>query len=205
LTPMGRGLSFKIMIVPMFPLPGVFLFPGALLPLHVFEPRYRSMIEDLLDTAGRLVMATVRQEDRHALADSPPVFEVAGLGEIVGHERLPDGRFLVALLGVERVRLLEVASSKLYRLADALPFAENAPAPGDGLPLRREVEDALATVARQEGELSHEVPLARLVDMLLLSSNLPESLMLEAFGSPDVEHRARIALAARRGHKHPES
>ena len=45
--------------VPVFPLPGVFLFPGTLLPLHIYESRYRLMIEDLLDKRGWLVISAI--------------------------------------------------------------------------------------------------------------------------------------------------
>jgi hypothetical protein len=51
-------------VAPVFPLPGVFLFPGQIMPLHVFEPRYRQMIEDSLDGPGRLVIGTVLEKDR---------------------------------------------------------------------------------------------------------------------------------------------
>ena len=77
-------------VVPMFPLPGVFLFPGQVMPLHIFEPRYRQMIEDLLDGPGRLVMATILEEQSGADVEHPDVLPVAGLGEIWRHEKLPD-------------------------------------------------------------------------------------------------------------------
>jgi len=58
--------------VPMFPLPGAFLFPSQILPLHVFEPRYRQMVEDSLDTAGRIVLATLAERSAGALPEEPP-------------------------------------------------------------------------------------------------------------------------------------
>ena len=107
---------------PLFPLPNFFLFPRSITPLHIFEPRYRQMIEDLLDGNGRLVMGTVKEEHLEELACSPPVHPVACLGEIVRHERLPDGRFLIWLLGVARVRVREVHSIRLYRCVACEPF-----------------------------------------------------------------------------------
>ena len=71
-------------VSPMFPL-GTVLFPSMVLPLHVFEPRYRAMVEDLLDSPGRLVIATVPEEHVAELPGSPPVYPVAGLGEIGRH------------------------------------------------------------------------------------------------------------------------
>jgi Lon protease-like protein len=84
-------------VAPVFPLPGVFLFPLQILPLHIFEPRYRKMIEDSLDGPGRIVLATVPENHAGELDGAPPVLPIAGLGEIARHQRLPDGRFLVWL------------------------------------------------------------------------------------------------------------
>ena len=62
--------------VPMFPLPGVFLFPSQILPLHVFEERYRQLVEDCLDGPGRILVPTVV-----GAGEPPPVLPVAGLGD----------------------------------------------------------------------------------------------------------------------------
>src|SRR5215468_1542148 len=102
-------------VVPMFPLPGVFLFPGQLLPLHIFEPRYREMIGDLLDGPGRLVMGTVLPDHESELPGAPPMYPTAGLGEIGRHEHLADGRFNILLVGLSRVSIREVESERLYR------------------------------------------------------------------------------------------
>jgi Lon protease-like protein len=59
--------------IPVFPLPNVVLFPNVFLPLHIFEPRYRQMIEDLLDGPGQIVMGTVVEEHADALAGSPRI------------------------------------------------------------------------------------------------------------------------------------
>src|SRR4029450_1163194 len=91
-------------VTPLFPLPNVFLFPGTRMPLHVFEPRYRQMVLDLLDTRGRIVMGTVLESHMHELAAAPPVLPIAGLGEIFHHERLPDGRLYIWLAGVAAAR-----------------------------------------------------------------------------------------------------
>jgi Lon protease-like protein len=86
--------------LPIFPLPGTVFFPHTLLPLHVFEPRYRQMTEHVL--AGHQHMAVVLLD---ATQGQPPlgVARVAGLGRVVHHERLPDGRFHILLQGIGRV------------------------------------------------------------------------------------------------------
>ena len=85
-------------VVPLFPLPNLFLFPGTVMPLHIFEPRYRQMIEDSLDGPGRLVIGTVLEGHQDQLADTPPVHEIAGLGEIA-HQKPPPA---IQLPGIRR-------------------------------------------------------------------------------------------------------
>jgi uncharacterized protein len=104
--------------LPFFPLPGAVLFPGSHLPLHIFEPRYRQMVTDCLEGNGAMVIALLAPGAGPAPARAP-VHPVAGMGVIVAHEKLPDGRFNILLQGLARVRLEEVPSDRLYRLARA--------------------------------------------------------------------------------------
>jgi Lon protease-like protein len=107
----------RLSALPLFPLPGAVLFPNTLLPLHVFEPRYRQMTEHCLDGDGLMVI--VKKRDDEDSADLSDVFEVGGLGRIVHHERLPDGRYHILLQGLARVRLVEELPKEglLYRRA----------------------------------------------------------------------------------------
>src|SRR6185436_20389622 len=100
-----------------------------IVPLHIFEPRYRQMVEDMLDGPGRLVMGTVLEGHEGEIADAPPLYPVAGIGEIGRHEHLPDGRFNILLVGLARVRIREVESDRLYRKVETealeeIPVAE---------------------------------------------------------------------------------
>ena len=102
--------------VPLFPLPGAILFPRSQLPLHIFEPRYREMVRDAVDGAGRIAMIQPHRLDDDNLA---PLFEVGCVGEIVGLEELEDGRFNIVLLGSNRFRLLSESDVDApYRCAD---------------------------------------------------------------------------------------
>jgi ATP-dependent Lon protease len=88
--------------VPVFPLPHVVLFPDALLPLHIFEPRYRKMLEDCLSAGGAIVVAQITRSGGGRIA------EVAGAGVIVEHQPLADGRSNIVVAGRARVRLDEL-------------------------------------------------------------------------------------------------
>jgi len=105
----------------LFPLPDLVLFPHALLPLHIFEPRYRQMTADALVSDRLVTMVQIRSAIQSTLWSEPdPIMEVGCLGKIVQHERLADGRYNLVLLGLKRVRLTrERPSAKLYRIAQA--------------------------------------------------------------------------------------
>ncbi|MFQ5848200.1 MAG: LON peptidase substrate-binding domain-containing protein [Candidatus Methylomirabilales bacterium] len=120
------------MEIAIFPLPNVVFFPHTLLPLHIFEPRYRQMLADCLAGERRLGMALLRpgwEADYHG---RPPVYSVAGAGEIVESETLPDGRSNIVLKGVGRIVIDgELSSDKLYRIGEASWIADVYPSGGD--------------------------------------------------------------------------
>jgi Lon protease-like protein len=112
--------------IPIFPLPGVVFFPGTLLPLHIFEPRYRAMVEDVLTANGVIGMALAVTDgsDPASFHRDPPVRRLGGAGRIVEHERLEDGRYKIVLEGEFRYRIVSEEASGLYRVATV----EEAPA-----------------------------------------------------------------------------
>lgn len=108
------------MVVPIFPLPDVTFFPHTLMPLHVFEARYRAMVMDALERDRRLAIVRLRPGYEAAYAGKPAVHAVAGVGEIVSFERLATGRYNILVRGDARVRIdSEVPSDTLYRIARA--------------------------------------------------------------------------------------
>lgn len=109
------ALRKALAALKVFPLHGVAVLPGTPAPFHVFEPRYRALVEDAL--AGDRILAVpglFGPSDAHALR--PPVRAVCGAGIIEEVERHEDGRFDLVLRGVARVRLLEeLPPARLYR------------------------------------------------------------------------------------------
>jgi Lon protease-like protein len=104
-------------------------FPSVALPLHLFEPRYLQMAEDVLSGDQLMVIVLLRPGWQSDYYGAPPVYEIATLGKVDAHERLPDGRFNVTLKGLERVRLLpttreEPSAGRLYRVRDVSPAPE---------------------------------------------------------------------------------
>ena len=103
--------------LPIFPLPDVQLFPGAVLPLHVFEERYVQLVKDVLQTEDKcLGIPTLKPGYESAYAENPAVYPVMGAGDILAAEERSDGRWNVLVRGVSRVRLLEeLPLNELYR------------------------------------------------------------------------------------------
>lgn len=111
--------------MPVFPLGSVTLMPHAVLPLHIFEPRYRQMVSDALDASGQIAMAVFEGDEwKKQYHGRPPVRPAVCLGQIMGHEKLEDGRFNVMLHGLCRARILHEIPARedvLYRSAMLKP------------------------------------------------------------------------------------
>ncbi len=120
--------------MPIFPLDHVTLLPQQVLPLHIFEARYRQMVEHALDGSGQIAMAVFDTEAwREQYHGRPPVRPAVCVGQIVQHEKLEDGRYNLLLQGVCRARILreeEPSEERLYRTATLEPVGlddENDP------------------------------------------------------------------------------
>ena len=114
-----------LVLQPLFPLPNVVLFPRALLPLHIFEPRYRTMIADVLDggqTLGVVLLKPGWERDYHG---TPEVHRVACVGRVVQHQRLSDGRYNITLHGEEKVLLERFERTQPYRIAQVRTAGED--------------------------------------------------------------------------------
>lgn len=112
-------LDAALQRLPLFPLPQAVLFPGALLPLHVFEPRYRAMVSEVLASHRLLSVVQIIDAEVVDAHGHPTIARVAGVGEIVEHVDLPGGRYNILLRGRARVRLAELPFTPPYRVAAA--------------------------------------------------------------------------------------
>ncbi len=94
--------------IPIFPLPEVQLFPDAVLPLHVFEPRYVELVEHAVEEGGNLfAVATLQPGYEREYEGSPDVYPVMGLGVIIAAEQQENGRWNVLVRGLSRVKMVE--------------------------------------------------------------------------------------------------
>ena len=98
-------------IIALFPLPGAILLPGSILPLHIFEPRYRQMLEDCIEGSPYIGMI-------QPVGAETDLYEIGCLGKIEHHRQLPNDNYLIRLEGEIRFRLEEeISTNKLYRKA----------------------------------------------------------------------------------------
>ena len=116
--------------IPMFPL-GIVLFPTQLLPLHVFEPRYREMTRDLLAGDGRFGVVLIERGNEVGGGDTRSDFGC--VAQLVQAQQAPDGRFALMAIGVERLRVTRWLPDAPYprALVQVVEDAESAMSPGD--------------------------------------------------------------------------
>jgi uncharacterized protein len=132
---------------PLFPLPNVVLFPKGILPLHIFEPRYRTMMADALKGDQTICMALLKpgwEADYHG---SPEVYRVACVGRVVQHEVLDGGRYNVTLQGETKVAIEGAGNDQPYRVARVRPIHEDR-AWADSRDVEEEVAELLALFRR---------------------------------------------------------
>jgi len=163
-------------VIPIFPLPDVVLFPRMALPLHIFEPRYRKMVRDVLEGARVIGMALLRPGWEPEYEGRPPVYETACAGLVEQSEPLPDGRFNIVLRGIARVRIVEELAGQPYRLARVQAITE---AMGDSHALDQARRRVLAAIGRAtdgpavlvtQAELPHDIFANALCQSMSLSA-----------------------------------
>ena len=191
--------------LPIFPLPDLTFFPHTMLPLHIFEARYRAMITDCLSRDRRLAVVGLRPGYEASYEGRPAVYEVMGVGRIVRWERMATGRFNLLLQGECRARIdREQPADTLYRMVAATPLDDtgvDAPAVAAlASRVRSRAARILATVGRSGVELQATLDAltepGRLCDQiastLIPSSSLRQALLEELH----VERRLeRLAMA----------
>ena len=188
----------------LFPLPNVVLFPRAVLPLHIFEERYKEMTADALAGDHRIAMALLLpgwEKDYHGRAAIEPVVCV---GRVVAHERLADGKYNLLLEGESRARVVgEKESGRPYRVAEAEPVSEplisEAALAGDRGRLRRVFDHgpvAGTGMGRKFAELfAGDVPTAAIAD--LIAFNFIDDVKLKQFLLSEADVARRVGYVAR--------
>jgi Lon protease-like protein len=190
----------------LFPLPNLVVFPHVIQPLHIFEPRYRELMQDALADDKLIAMAALAPGWENDYEGRPPLEPVACLGRIATHERLPDGRFNLLLLGLHRVRLIEeLPPNRLYRVAKVQLLEDNYSVTGEAG--RKRLYQRLMAAFRQKLEpivqgheqlqklLQTEMTLGTLTDLMAYTLDFDDAFKAQLLGELDVDRRAEKLLA----------
>ncbi len=192
--------------VRVFPLPNLVLFPHVMQPLHVFEPRYRDLLEDALAGDRLIAMAALTPGWEANYEGRPALYSMACLGRITAHCRLADGTYNVLLLGLNRVRLVrEVKPSRLFREAEVELCDDEylTCSMARQQALRHSLHKALMRILPMLPEaqeqldqlLGNDVPLGVLADVIsyMIDIDLPRKLSL--LNEVDVSRRTELLLS----------
>jgi uncharacterized protein len=141
-------------LLPLFPLPNVVLFPNVFLPLHIFEPRYREMVADVITGDRMIGMVLLRPGWEQNYEGRPPVYPIGCSGLITHVEQLSDGRYNIVLRGFERFRVVAEDHSRPYRRASLERLSEQPMDGNDRAAVRRQrakLETMLARARESKG------------------------------------------------------
>jgi Lon protease-like protein len=138
----------------MFPL-GSVLVPGMILPLHVFEPRYRQLVRDCLTGDGEFGVVLIERGSEVGGGDVRT--DVGTVARIVQAQETPDGRFAVGAVGVRRIRVERWLDDDPYPRAEVVDWPDPAP-PGAGVAVLDEVATLLRRVSALLAELGEPAP-----------------------------------------------
>jgi ATP-dependent Lon protease len=185
------------------------MFPNVIQPLHIFEPRYRELLNDALDSDGLIAMSVLAPGWEADYEGRPPLLPQVCLGKVVTHQRLHDGRYNIMLLGSRRARLLaEIPSNRSFRQAeielveDVQPTASEVDLIEIQAELTAQFQKALPLPEGLKSKgavhdlLTSDLPLGVLTDLVSFALPLDQRLKCELLAEANVDRRARMLLRA---------
>lgn len=191
----------------LFPLPDLIMFPHVMQPLHIFEPRYRDLLSDALDSDGLIAMSMLAPGWEVNYEGRPALLPYACLGKVVTYQRTDNGEYNILLLGMRRIRIdRELSATKTYReaevtlLDDFCMTANDEKRPALQAALTKQFQEFLpngksADIALEE-LLAAEIPLGVLTDLVSFALPMELSEKRELLGECDVDRRATMLLSA---------
>jgi uncharacterized protein len=191
--------------VRLFPLPNLVMFPHVVQPLHIFEMRYREMLEEAVERDKLIAMALVEPGWESGYQGNPPIFPTVCIGKIVNHVRLPDGKYNLLLLGVKRAKIIrELPSQNSFRRGQ-VKILEDVDPVGEGTG-EDSIHQALINAFREfipkspmlqeqlEQLLNHEIPLNILTDMVSHTLSLDIQFKMRLLKENHVVKRATMLM-----------
>jgi Lon protease-like protein len=111
--------------IPIFPLPNVVLFPGVFLPLHIFEPRYKEMLQEAIKTDRIIGMVLLKPGFEADYEGRPPIYPVGCAGLVSRVDEVERGRYNIVLHGFEKFRVLREEPDGAFRRAEVETLPES--------------------------------------------------------------------------------
>ncbi|HEX3601474.1 MAG TPA: LON peptidase substrate-binding domain-containing protein [Lacipirellulaceae bacterium] len=192
-------------VARLFPLPNLVLYPHVMQPLHIFEDRYREMLEDALAGDQLITMSVLEPGWETDYESRPPISQHACLGKVVAHHRLDDGHYNLLLLGVQRARILQeldpirsFRQARVELIEDCYDFQSACE--------RGRVQEELMSAFRTqlpcacelpeqlEGMLTDQLPLGLLTDLAAYTLPLAAEVKMQLLAECRVRGRAEILL-----------
>lgn len=182
--------------IPIFPLPDVTLFPHTSAPFHIFEPRYRAMVSDVLAADSIIGMVMLQPGFEADYEGRPPIHAIGCAGKIVAAERLADGRYDIVLRGFAKFRILAEDGGRAYRVArvEELPDAVSERDRPLLAQRRRLLEAAVLARYPRAGRPPPELSDEEVVDALALVVPLASGVRLELLEANGPLERASALL-----------
>ena len=185
----------------LFPLPNLVLFPHVLQPLHIFEPRYRELLEEAMADDRLIAMGLLMPGWEADYEGRPPILPMACLGRVASCQQLPDGRYNVLLAGLKRASIFkELPASKSFRVArvrlkeDRYPIEGAAARPALQRHLLQVFAEKLPRSAEMREQFDHllatQISLGTLTDILAYSIDLAVGAKQRLLSELDVDRRA---------------
>ncbi len=192
-------------VARLFPLPNLVVFPHVMQPLHIFEPRYRQMLEEAMAGDGLIAMAVLSPGWENDYDDRPRIRSTACLCRVATHCKTDQGTFNALLVGVRRIRILrELPPAKLFREAEVRLIDDVYPP--ENTPRRNQLQRRLVTAFRRalpkvaggceqiEQLLGADVPLGMLTDIVAYAMNLDQKVKEDLLAQPVADLRALLLL-----------
>lgn len=190
-------------IARLFPLPNLVLFPQAVLPLHIFEPRYCEMLADSLASDQLIAMALLCPNWESHYDQRPAISPIVCIGKVISHANCESDRHNILLVGLKRARIVqELGESKLYRLAevqileDVYPEEESIHRPALMEKLHemfsRLMPEGLAAQDSFAELVGRQLPLGILTDLIAYTVNLPVAIKMQLLAENNVDIRCRL-------------
>jgi uncharacterized protein len=183
--------------VRLFPLGGAILLPRAVMPLNIFEPRYLEMVRDAMASDQMIGLVQPRDSQRSGSSDRPDLYDIGAVGRITQYNETGDGRFLIALTGLARFRLVdELPATTSYRQAEVsyAPYATDwSPAEPLAATARADLESTLKTYLEAQGlsadweavKSADDESLVNTLAVVCPFTNAERQALLQALSLPD--------------------